>query len=377
VNFAFSDEQEELRGTIRKFLEAKVPSSEVRRIMDTDEGSDELLWKQMSEELALPGMHVPEEYGGQGFTFVELGIVLQEMGRALAPSPYFATVCLAANAILNAGTEEQKRELLPAIAAGQRPATLAVAEPSGRWDAEGIAAEAVPDGDRFRLTGTKTYVIDGHTASLLVVAARAPGTTGQDGVGLFLVDGDADGVTRTKLDTIDQTRKQARVELANVSATPLGDPGTTAWPALRTTLRQISVCLSTEATGGAERCLDLAVDYAKNRVQFGRPIGAFQAVKHICANMLIDVESARTAAYYALWAAAEDGDELAIAAPMAKAFCTEAFFRCATSNHQVHGGIGFTWEHDSHLYFRRAKSSELLFGDPTYHRELLATAVGI
>ncbi|MFN2543386.1 MAG: acyl-CoA dehydrogenase family protein [Actinomycetota bacterium] len=376
MNFAFSDEQEELRRTIRKFLEARSPSAEVRRVMETDEGHDDLLWKQMAEELALHGMHVPEEYGGQGFTFVELGIVLQEMGRALLPSPYFSTVCLAANAILNAGTEQQKKELLPAIASGQRIATLALAEPSGRWDAGGIELEARETGGAFTLSGTKTYVLDGHVAGLIVVAARLPGTSGTEGICLFLVDGDADGLARTKLDTIDLTRKQARLELEGVAATPLGEPGQ-AWPALQKTLDQAAVSLSAEMTGGAERCLDMAVDYAKTRVQFGRPIGAFQAIKHKCADILLQVESARTAAYYALWAAAEDGAELPIAAPMAKAFCSEAFFFAARENIQVHGGIGFTWEHDSHLYFRRAKSSELLFGDAAAHRELLAERIGI
>jgi alkylation response protein AidB-like acyl-CoA dehydrogenase len=376
VNFAFSDEQEELRQTIRKFLDARSPSAEVRRVMETDAGYDEVLWKQMAEELALQGMHIPEEYGGQGFTFVELGIVLQEMGRALLPSPYLATICLAANAILNAGSEEDKRELLPPIAAGERIASLALTEPDGRWDAGGIEIEATEKDGSFTLSGTKTYVVDGHVASLLVVAARTPGTSGEEGITLFVVDGDADGLTRTKLDTMDPTRKQARLDFEGVPARPLGTPGE-AWPALQKTLDQIAVCLSAEATGGSERCLDMAVDYAKSRVQFGRPIGAFQAIKHKCADILLQVESARTAAYYALWAAAENGDELRIAAPMAKAFCSEAFFFAAKENIQVHGGIGFTWEHDSHLYFRRAKSTELLFGDPTYHRELLADRLGI
>jgi alkylation response protein AidB-like acyl-CoA dehydrogenase len=376
VNFAFSDEQEELKRTIRKFLEAKASSPEVRRLMETDEGYDEVVWKQMAEELALQGMHVPEEYGGQGFSFVELGIVLQEMGRALLPAPYFSTVCLAANAILNAGTEEQKKELLPPLANGERIGTLALAEPSGRWDAEGIEATATRDGEGFRIDGTKTYVLDGHTARTIVVAARLPGTSVDEGVGLFVVEGDADGLTRTALPTMDPTRKQAKLDLSGVRASALGDAGS-AWPALQKTLDQASVCLAAEATGGAERCLDMAVDYAKTRVQFGKPIGAFQAIKHKCADMLLDVESARSASYFGLWAAADDGDELRVAAPLSKAFCTEAFFRSACENIQVHGGIGFTWEHDAHLFYRRAKSSELLFGDPSYHRELLADRIGI
>ena len=376
MNFAFSDEQEELRRTIRRFCEERSPSTEVRRLMATPEGYDEVVWKQMAEELALQGIHVPEEYGGQGFTFVELGIVLEEFGRALFPTPYFSGVALAANAVLNAGSEDDKKELLPRIAGGDRIATLALAELSGTWEAEAIATEATPDGDTYTLTGTKSYVTDGATASLLLVAARLGGTSGVEGIGLFAVEGDADGLTRTALDTIDTTRKQAKLEFDGVRARGVGDVGG-AWPALAKTLDQIAVCLSAEMVGGADRCLEMAVQYAKERVQFGRPIGQFQAVKHRCANMLLQVESARTASYYALWTAAGDDEELSLVAPLAKAFCSEAYFTCASDNIQVHGGIGFTWEHDAHLYFRRAKSSELLFGDAAYHRTRLADRLGI
>jgi alkylation response protein AidB-like acyl-CoA dehydrogenase len=376
VNFAFSDEQEELRRTIRRFCEERSASSEVRRLMDTPEGYDEVAWKQMAEELALQGIHVPEEYGGQGFSFVELGIVLEEFGRSLFPTPYFSSVALAANALLNAGSEADKRELLPGIAGGERIATLALSEPSGKWEADAISTEATPDGDAYRLTGTKSYVTDGATASLILVAARLPGTSRNDGIGVFAVEGDADGLSRTALDTIDRTRKQAKLELEDVRARGVGKVGS-AWPALQKTLDQVAVCLSAEMVGGADRCLEMAVRYAKERVQFGRPIGQFQAVKHRCANMLLQVESARTASYYALWTAAGDDEELSLVAPLAKAFCSEAYFTCASDNIQVHGGIGFTWEHDAHLYFRRAKSSELLFGDAAYHRTRLADRLGI
>jgi len=369
MNFTFTDEQEELRRTMRRFLEDKSPSTEVRRLMETAEGYDEAVWKQMAAELGLQGLHIPEEYGGQGFSFVELGIVLEEMGRALLCAPFFSSVCLAANAILDAGTDEQKKTLLPGIASGETIAALAIAEPSGRWDAAGIETTATPDGDGWRLNGTKRFVVDGHTASLFVVAARSP-----KGIGLFVAEGGADGLTREALPTLDQTRKQAALELHNVRATALGDP---AAAPLERLLDHIAVCLSAEIVGGAQRALDMAVDYAKNRIQFGRPIGQFQAIKHKCADMLLQVESAKTAAYYAMWIAARDDDELRIVAPLAKAFASEAFFFAASENIQVHGGIGFTWEHDAHLYFKRAKSSELLFGDPVYHRELLATRLGI
>ena len=376
MNFTFSDEQDELRRTIRKFLEDRSPSAEVRRLMETDEGFDEAVWKQLSQDLALPGIHVPEGYGGQGFTHVELGIVLEEMGRVLLCAPFLSSACLATTAILEAGTEEQKAELLPAIAAGETRAGFAYAEPNGRWSADGVEAIATPDGDGYRLDGEKSYVIDGHTAHQLIVAARLPGTSGTDGLGLFVIDGDAEGVVRTRLNTIDRTRKQAKVTLSAVPATPLGEAGA-AWPAIERTLDHAAVFLAAEATGSAQTCLDTAVQYAKDRVQFGRPIGSFQAVKHACADMLLQVESSKTAVYYGMWAAAEDPEELRLAAPMAKAYCTEAAFAVARGNIQVHGGIGFTWEHDAHLYFRRAKTSELLFGDPTYQRSLLADRLGI
>jgi alkylation response protein AidB-like acyl-CoA dehydrogenase len=369
MTFTFTEEQEELRRTVRRFLEDKSPREEVRRLMETPEGYDPAVWKQMAVELGLQGLHIPEAYGGQGFTFVELGIVLEEMGRALLCAPFFSTVCLAANAILDAGSEEDRRALLPGIASGETIATLALAEPSGRFDAEGIETRAERSADGWRLEGTKRYVVDGHIADLIIVAARTP-----EGVGLFRVAGDAPGVERERLDALDLTRRLAQVTLRGAPAVPLGEPG--AAP-LERILDHVSVCLAAEMVGGAGRCLDMAVQYAKDRVQFGRPIGQFQAIKHRCADMLLQVESARTAAYYAMWVAARDDEELPIVAPLAKAFCSDAYFFCASENIQVHGGIGFTWEHDCHLYFRRAKSSSLLFGDPPTHRELLARRLGI
>jgi alkylation response protein AidB-like acyl-CoA dehydrogenase len=369
MNFTFSEEQEELRRSLRRFLESKSPSSEVRRLMETAEGFDEAVWKQMAQELGLQGLHIPERFGGQGFGFVELGIVMEEMGRALLCAPFFSTVCLAANAILNAGTDEQRAALLPPIANGERVVTLAFGEENGRWDESAVEATATPDGDSFRLYGVKSYVIDGLSAATLIVVARAP-----DGVGMFVLDGDADGVTRTALKPLDMTRKQARIELSGARARRLGTAG---WDAVQKTARQAIVMLAAECAGGAQRALDMAVDYAKTRVQFGKPIGQFQAIKHKCADMLLDVESARTAAYFGMWTAAADDDELSIAASLAKAYCTEAYFKVASENIQVHGGIGFTWEHDAHLYYRRAKSSELLFGDPVWHRERIAELLGI
>ena len=376
MNFAFSEEQEELRQTVRRFLEDKSPVSEVRRLMETTDGYDRAVWTQMGQELGLQSLHIPEENGGQGFSFVELGIVFEEMGRVLVCAPYYATVALATNAILNAGDDAARKDLLPGIASGETIATLAFTEPNGRWDASGIEMVAKESGDGYTLDGTKMFVIDGHTANLIVVVARLEGTSDDDGIGFFAVDGDASGVTRTALATMDQTRKQARLDFSGVAAKPLGSPGS-AWPAMSKTLDQAAVCLCNEMVGGGQFVLDMSVEYAKERVQFGRPIGSFQAIKHKCADMLLEVESAKSAAYYASWAATEDNEELPVVASLAKAYCSDAYFHAAAENIQIHGGIGFTWEHDAHLYFKRAKSSEILLGDATYHRELLAQRIGI
>jgi alkylation response protein AidB-like acyl-CoA dehydrogenase len=344
--------------------------------METTEGYDPAVWSQMAGELGLQSIHIPEEYGGQGFTFVELAIVLEEMGRFLLCAPYFSSVVLAADAIMNAGSDADKKELLPGIASGETIATLAFTEPSGKWDASGIEMVASGSGDSYTLNGTKMFVLDGHTANLVVVAARTEGSSGEDGISLFAVEGDASGLTRTALSTMDQTRKQAKLEFDGVPARPIGAPGS-AWPAFSKTLDQAAVGLANEMVGGAQMVLEMSVEYAKVRVQFGRPIGSFQAIKHKCADMLLEVESGKSAAYYAAWAAAEDNDELPVAASLAKAYCSDAYFHAAAENIQIHGGIGFTWEHDAHLYFKRAKSSEILLGDATYHRELLAQRIGI
>ena len=326
----------------------------------------------MAEQMGLQGLHIPEEFGGSGFSYVELGIVLEEMGRALLCAPFFSTVVLAANALLQSGDEAAKQDYLPGIASGETIATLAFTEPSRQ------VGRVRHRDDRprrratvYTLTGTKMFVIDGHTADLVIVAARTDA-----GISLFAVDGDAAGLTRTPLSTMDQTRKQARLEFADTPATLIGAEGV-GWDVLADVLDLAAVGLAAEQVGGAQKVLEMAVEYAKVRVQFGRPIGSFQAIKHKCADMLLEVESAKSAAYYGLWCAAEMNDELPSVASLAKAYCSEAYFHAAAENIQIHGGIGFTWEHPAHLYFKRAKSSELLFGDPTYHRELLAQRIGI
>ncbi|MEM7142410.1 MAG: acyl-CoA dehydrogenase family protein [Actinomycetota bacterium] len=371
MNFAFSEEQEQLREFVRSFLEDKSAEDAVREQMDTEQGYDDAVWNQMAEQMGLQALAIPEEFGGQGFGFVEQVVVLEEMGRALLCAPYFSSCVLAANAILQSGDDDAKKDLLPGIASGETRAALAFTEESGRWDEGGITLQASGGGDAWTLDGTKMYVLDGHTANLIIVAARTDA-----GVSLFSVDADAEGLTRTALSTMDQTRKQAKLEFSGVSASLIGEDGA-GWSTMETVLDLAAVALAAEQVGGAQMCLDMSVEYAKVRVQFGRPIGSFQAIKHKCADMLLEVESAKSAAYYAGWCAAEMNDELAQVASLAKSYCSEAYFHAAAENIQIHGGIGFTWEHPAHLYFKRAKSSELLFGDPTYHRELLAQRIGI
>ena len=371
MNFAFSEEQEELRTAVRRFLQEKSPETEVRRLMETEDGYDPAVWSQMADQLGLQSITVPEEYGGSGFSYVELIVILEEMGSALLCAPYFATVALAANALLTSGDDSAKKDLLPGLASGETIGTLAITEDNGRWDFEGIALQASGSGGSWTLDGHKSFVIDGHIANLILVAARTPA-----GLSLFAVEGGASGLTRTSLPTMDQTRKQARLVFESTPARLIGTDGGAA-EGLTKTLDLAAVALAAEQVGGAQHCLDSSVDYAKNRIQFGRPIGSFQAIKHKCADMLLEVESAKSAAYYAGWAAAEDSDELPVVASLAKSYCSEAYFHAAAENIQIHGGIGFTWEHDAHLYFKRAKSSELLFGDPAYHRELLAQRIGI
>jgi alkylation response protein AidB-like acyl-CoA dehydrogenase len=371
MNFAFNEEQEELRRMVAKFLEEKSPETEVRRLMETSEGYDPAVWSQMAEQLGLQSLTIPEEFGGSGFSYVELIVVLEEMGAALLCAPFFSTVVLGANAILTSGDDAAKAKYLPGIAAGETIATLAISEDNGRPEFDAIETSATQAGDSWNLTGAKSFVIDGHIADLILVAANTP-----KGLSLFAVEKGAPGLVVEQLATMDQTRKQARLTFDATPAELIGSEGG-ATAGLTKTLELCAVGLAAEQVGGAQRCLTMAVEYAKARIQFGRPIGSFQAIKHKCADMLLEVESSKSAAYYAGWAAAEDNEELPVLASLAKSYCSEAYMHTAAENVQIHGGIGFTWEHPAHLYFKRAKSSELLFGDPNYHRELLAQRLGI
>ena len=373
MQFSFTAEQEEFRSVLRRFLEDKSPPPVVRRLMETETGWDRASWRDLNQQLGLSAVHIPEAYGGQGFGFVELGIVLEEMGRALLCAPFFASTVLAATAIMNAGSEAQKRALLPPIADADCIATLAFTEPNGRWDTSGVETTATPDGGKFLLEGVKSFVLDGHTADLIVVLARRPGSNGDDGLSFFTVRGDAPGLTRRALKVVDPTRKQARLDFASVEAELLGEEGGGAGPFART-MTQAAVCLANEMVGGAERLRQSALDYANLRVQFGRSIASFQSMKHKQADMLVDVELAKSAAYYAAAAAADDDPELPAVASLAKACAADAYMQTAIHTIQIHGGIGFTWDNDTHLWFKRAKSSEVFLGDPTWHRELMMRA---
>jgi alkylation response protein AidB-like acyl-CoA dehydrogenase len=361
---AFTDEQLELRETIRRFLEDKSPGSETRRVMETKEGYEPSVWSQMAE-IGLPGLIVPEEYGGFGGTFTDLAVVFEEMGRALYCGPYFSTVALAATLLLSLGDDDACADLLPSLAAGETLATVA-------YDVgESGPTQATSSGDRFTLSGAKNYVVDGALADLILVPAHTEG-----GVSVFAVSSDAVGMTRTPLESMDMTRKLARIELSDAPARLIGDADD-AVQAISRALDLGGVALAAEQVGGARRCVEQSSEYARSRYQFDRAIGSFQAIKHRCVDMLVEVESARAAAYYAAAAFDEDAAEASVAASLAQAVASETYFRVAAENIQVHGGVGFTWEHDAHLFFKRAKSSELMLGDPLHHRKMLAGRMGL
>jgi alkylation response protein AidB-like acyl-CoA dehydrogenase len=365
MKFSFSPEQEEFRSNLRRFLADRSPTKEVRRLMETENGYERAAWQKMNADLGLTAVRIPEAYGGQGFGFGEQAIVLEEMGRSLLCAPYFSTAVLAAGAILNAGSEAQKKALLPAIASGDAVATLAWVEDSGRWDAEGTTLKAMPAGSSWKLDGHKSFVLDGHTADLIVVLARAP-----QGLTLFTVAGNAAGLMRRALKSMDPTRKLARLEFKSVEAALLGEAGRATGPFART-MDEAAILLANEMVGGADRLREDALAYAMMRMQFGRPIASFQSMKHKHADMLVEVELAKAAAYYAAAALDEGDNDIPAVACLAKAQASEAYLQTAIHAIQIHGGIGFTWDNDTHLWFKRAKSSEVFLGDAHRHRELM------
>jgi len=378
MNFGFNEEQELLRSTARKFFENECSSTVVRGLMEGREGMTPELWKKIAEQGWI-GLIYPEEHGGMGLGFVDLVVLLEEMGRAVMPGPFFSTVLLGGLAILEAGSAAQKKEWLPRLATGEARATLAWMEPSAALGPQGIALQATPSGKGYRLSGTKLFVPDAHTADAVVVAARTGGT-GESGVSLFLLPTRTPGLEVKLLPTMDQTRKLCEVTLSDVAALSadalLGEAGA-GWKPLGRVLDRATVALCAEMCGGAQKVLDMTVEYAKIRQAFGRPIGSYQGVKHRAADMLVDVENSKSITYYAAWAMDEGAVEGPLAVSMAKAYVSDAYRRVSAAGIQLHGGIGFTWEHDLHLYFKRAQGSDFTFGDATYHRERVAQLVNL
>lgn len=371
MKFALTAEQRALQDSVRGFLADRSPIEHVRRTTESSPGYDTVVWAQLADQLGVHAITIPEEYGGVGFGQVELTVVLEEMGRALLPAPFFGTVVLAANALLTSGDRDAMRDYLPAIASGECIATLAWTEDATDPGFGAVTTRAERSGSDWQLTGAKNHVLDGHIAELVLVVANT-----DSGLALFAVDGEEDGMIRKQLPTVDTTRPLARLEFTKCRARLVGIAGQ-AGAGLAATLDLAAVGLAAEQVGGARRCLEMAVEYAKNRQQFGKPIGSFQAIKHKCADVLLEVESAWAAAYYAAWAADKSRSELSAAADIAQAYCSTAYTRAAAENVQIHGGIGFTWEHAAHLYLKRAKSSEFLLGTPRDHRERLARRIGL
>ncbi|OBF92157.1 acyl-CoA dehydrogenase [Mycobacterium sp. 852002-51163_SCH5372311] len=362
-----TSEAEDLRSVVRDYLTATSPRETVRKLMSTDTGYDEPSWRQMAGELGLHGIAVPERWGGAGAGVTELAVVFEEMGRALLCSPFFATVGLASQAVLSSGDDAAAERFVPGFVDGSTTATLILNGRLDAWDPAAVTCRADRDGTGYQIHGEAPLVIDGHTADVVLVAA---GTSA--GISLLAVSAESPGLRRTPLAGLDRTRKLARVEFDGARADLIGPDGGAENFLARTSDLAV-IALAAEQVGAAQRCLDMAVDYAKNRIQFGRPIGSFQAVKHRCADMLVRVEGARSAESHAAEAAGTD--DLPTAASVAKLVCSEAFLQVALDNMHIHGGLGFTWEHDAHLFVRRAKATQLIFGDPDYHAQRLATLV--
>ncbi len=364
MNFDFSHDQKVLRDQARKFLAEHASSARVRRILDTDTPSDAELWRGMGE-MGWMGTAIPEVYGGAGFGYLELCVIAEELGRSLAPTPFASTIYLAAEALLRAGSEAQKRRWLPRIAQGEAIGCFALAEGPHVATAGNVSARA-NDG---RLGGTKVPVMDGDVADFAVVVART--SDGSDrGLSVFLVDLTGPGVSRTTVSTVDPTRSHARIVFSEAPAELLGAPGE-GWALAERLLDRAAVLVAFEQVGGAQAALDMAREYALGRFAFGRPIASFQAIKHKLADVYVAVELARSNVYYGAWALSKDAPELPVAAAAARVAATEAYFHAAKENIQTHGGMGFTWEFDCHLHYRRAKLTGLMLGSARRWKDLL------
>jgi alkylation response protein AidB-like acyl-CoA dehydrogenase len=371
VSYAPSEDQELIRSTARGFLDDRFGMDRVRELMMSDDGFEREAWKEMAD-LGWTGLTIAEEHGGTGLGPIEMTVLLEEMGRSVTPGPFFASAVLATTAVQQIATASEQASLLPGLASGETIATVALFDEPRGWDVVPSVTRASRVGEGWRMRGGKRAVLDGHMADLLLVTAAV-----DDEIGLFAVTPETAGFSIVQEHALDPTRRQSTLSLVNVELpleARIGDGDVS--DGLVRSLQLATVALAAEQLGGAARCLEMSVDYAKTRYQFGRPIGSYQAIKHRCANMLMRVEHARSTAYYAARVIA-DPDELAVAAPLAGSIGSETYVWVAGENIQVHGGIGFTWEHDAHIFLKRAKASSLLFGTPRHQRDQLGRAIGI
>jgi alkylation response protein AidB-like acyl-CoA dehydrogenase len=369
AEFTFTDEQGQLRAAVRKFCAEHFDEQTVRRLMESDPPFDTAVWTRLGTELGVLGLSVPEADGGVGGSLVDQAVAVEELGASLACGPVFGTVFLAIPALVAASSGPVRDGLLPELVEGRRTAAFAVADRAGAFDPAAVSVTASRAGEQWTLTGTAERVVDGGIADDVLVAADGP-----DGVALFAVEAAGPGVERTPLATLDLTRSQATVRFSDAPARLVADSGE-AQRVIDHALQVGSALLAVEQVGAAQHLLDLSVEYAKTRLQFGRPIGSFQGVKHRLADLLVDLEHARSTAYHAVWALTDGSDDPALAASIAQATASAAFARVATDTIQVHGGIGFTWEHQAHLYFKRATTDAALLGSPEQHRSRVAAMV--
>ncbi|MDI1328509.1 MAG: acyl-CoA/acyl-ACP dehydrogenase [Brevundimonas sp.] len=378
MNITLTDEQQAIAESARAFLDEHGSSARLRAAIESADGWDPEQWRAMAQEMGWLGVAAPERFGGSDLGLVELAILHEEVGRTLTAAPLFPTLGLALPALMSAGCEARQAEFLPRLIEGGIRAAVCLTGATGAPVPSDVAIRLEPDSDGWRLNGTAEYVLMGHAANLLIVIARTAGTTGWDGLSLLAVAADTPGISIERLTSLDLTRPFSRVHFHQARVgddSLLGAPGTAA-AAVRRMLAVGTVMLAAEQLGGAERALEISTEYAKQRVQFGRVIGSFQAIKHKLADMMLAVESARSALYYAV-RLLDVPDAMAEAAATAGACCSEAFLQCAGDTIQIHGGIGFTWEHDAHLYFKRARASAALLGGPSHHYESVASLIGL
>jgi alkylation response protein AidB-like acyl-CoA dehydrogenase len=356
MQFGLSESQEFLKDSARKFFAGECPSSEIRRLMETDTAYDAALWAKLADQ-GYTGIIFPEEYGGVGLGKVELMLLMEEAGRALLPGPFFSTVVLAGSVLDAVGSPTHKKKYLAPICRGEARATVAILEASASWNPSDVQLTAA----NGKLTGEKLFVSDAAVANFILVVARN---------GVFIVDAKAPGLKISPMSAMDLTRKLYVVEFKDTPAEELGSVAN-----LSRAFDVASAALAAELVGGMQRTLDIAVEYAKTRKQFGKPIGMFQAVQHQCADMYLETESSRSAVYYAGWALEENAPDAHVAVSIAKMYASDAGRTVGNRGIQIHGGMGFTWENDLHLYYRRAKASENAFGDATFHRERIASLI--